>query len=83
MFGVLALLFMIPFLKAEISLKFRKKVFVSIAIATCCWGYITECIQLFVPGRSYDLVDWTADCIGVISVYFLLQLYINKKELQQ
>lgn len=80
MFGLLALLFMIPFLKEDFSILQRKRIFISISIATCCWGYITECIQLFVPGRSYDLVDWTADCLGVLLTYILLKLYVKKKE---
>ena len=79
MFGLLALLFMIPFLKSEFPVQKRKRIFISISIATCCWGYITECIQLFVPGRSYDLIDLTADCLGVLFSYILLKVYVNRK----
>ena len=80
MFGVLALLFIIPFYKADITAIKRKRIVVFINIATCCWGYVTECIQLFVPGRSYDVVDWTADCLGVFFTYALFSLYVNWKQ---
>jgi VanZ family protein len=71
MFGILALLFMYPFFHAELTEIKKKKIVLLIAVLTCAWGYITECIQLYVPGRSYDLVDWTADSIGCLFAWLI------------
>jgi len=79
MFGVLAFLAMYPFNNKDIPLAQQKKIFLRIAIFTSCWGYVTECIQLFIPGRSYDLVDWTADSIGVVIAFICYRWYIDYK----
>ena len=71
-FGILAFLFMWPFLKSASDS--NKKVFLIIAVLASIWGYLTECIQIFVPGRSYDLLDWFADSLGVlIALLFTLR----------
>jgi VanZ family protein len=71
-FGVLTILFMWPFYKSATDS--NKKVFFIIAVLASIWGYLTECIQLFVPGRSYDLLDWFADSLGVlIALLFTLR----------
>ena len=31
---------------------------------TATWGAIDEVHQAFVPGRSADVLDWCADCLG-------------------
>ena len=46
------------------------------------FAYATEIMQLFVPGRSYDLTDLLADSIGVVlavGAYFGLVKWRNKK----
>ena len=74
-FGLLAFLFMFPFVKA-ISDREKAAFFCrNIAILTTAWGFATECIQLMVPGRSFDWVDGLADAIGALLVY----LYFRKK----
>ena len=76
MFGMLALLFMWPFWKkASVS---TNQVFFIIAALTSIWGYLTECIQLFVPGRSYDLLDWLADSLGVLIALLFTLRKINQ-----
>ena len=35
------------------------------------YGYIIELIQSYVPQRSYDFADLTADCVGTIVGYGL------------
>ena len=74
MFGVLAFGFMWPFYRYQKNAASLKRILIIIAISASVWGYITECIQLFVPGRSYDLIDWAADSFGVlIALLFFLK----------
>lgn len=77
-FGVLALLFMWPFYKSATDS--NKKVYIIIAVLGSIWGYVTECIQIIVPGRSYDLLDWFADSLGVlIALLFILRKINNHR----
>jgi VanZ family protein len=78
MFGLLAFLFMYPFVKTNKSEKKKKQIFLWITLATSCWGYLTECIQWYVPGRSYDMVDWAADNIGIIFAFVIMRLYLQR-----
>lgn len=74
MFGVLALGFMWPYYKYQKTSPTVKRILVNISISTIVWSYLTECIQFFIPGRSYDLIDWLADSFGVLVVlYFFLK----------
>ena len=67
LFAVLGFLFMLPFIKSFINKKEKWHFLVRIAIATSVWGLTTEIIQkYFVPGRSFDLFDWSADSIGAL-----------------
>ncbi len=76
MFGVLTFLVLFPFRSTSSNrTKFLNLVAI-VAVAISCWGFVTECIQLYVPGRSFDLIDWAADSIGV----FLAALYYAKKK---
>jgi len=68
MFGILAFLFMWPFQKSNLPDFRKKQTYLIIAILTSCWGFATECIQLYIPGRSYDLLDWMADSFGIVLV---------------
>jgi VanZ family protein len=46
------------------------------------YGALDELHQLFIPGRSCDILDWTSDTIGVIigvSLMTLLILVFEKK----
>ena len=70
-FALLALLFCWPFYNSSFNEKERLQYFIKIAIATCIWGLATELIQkYFVPGRSFDLLDWTADSLGALIAYW-------------
>ena len=74
MFGVLAFGFMWPFYRYQKNANSLKRILIIIAISASVWGYFTECIQLFVPGRSYDLMDWAADSFGIlIALLFFLK----------
>jgi len=39
--------------------------------AALVYGYIIELLQSYVPQRSYDIADLTADCVGTIVGYGL------------
>jgi hypothetical protein len=74
-FGLLAFLFMFPVVDV---ISDRNKVLIfckNIAILTIVWGFATECIQLMVPGRSFDWVDGLADAMGA----FLAYVYFRQK----
>jgi VanZ family protein len=75
MFGILNLLFVIPFYKSNLAVSVKKKSVLLISVIFIGWGFITECIQLFVPKRSFDLLDWLADSVGILIVYW----YYSKK----
>ena len=67
MFSVLAFLFMIPFCKSDMTRINKCSFIIKIAISISIWGLTTEFIQkFFIPGRSFDLLDWAADSVGVI-----------------
>ena len=67
LFSVLAFLFMLPFCKRDIPQKNKWIVIIKIALSVSIWGLMTEFIQkFFIPGRSFDLLDWAADSIGVL-----------------
>ena len=47
------------------------------------YGALDELHQLFIPGRSCDILDWTADTIGVIigvAIMTLLIIAVEKKQ---
>lgn len=83
MFGILAFLFMYPFVSSDHSNHRKQRFLFIIALVTCIWGYITECIQLFVPGRSYDMVDWTADSLGCFFAWLIAKKMLSKNNRSQ
>ena len=46
------------------------------ALPLAGYGLLTECIQYFVPGRSFSIYDWLADCSGVLLIYPLLAWFV-------
>jgi len=71
-FGLLAMLFMLPFARSPISNKEKLQAFIYIAIATSLWGLTTEFIQKYlVPGRNFDLLDWAADSLGAFTTFLI------------
>ncbi len=81
-FGLLALLFMLPVAFSPMEPKEKLQFFIRVAIATSLWGISTEFIQKFwIPGRSFDLLDWAADSLGGIIAFMLCRKkYILPKE---
>ena len=70
-FGLLAVLFCWPFNKSGLSRRERLQYFIKISMAVSIWGLAIEFIQkFFIPGRSFDLLDWAADSIGALLAYW-------------
>lgn len=40
-------------------------------VTAVSYGYVLELLQSFIPQRSYDFADFTADCIGSLVGYGL------------
>lgn len=72
LFGLLGYLFMKPIAKSDLSQKEKRYYLIKIAITASLWGLTTEFIQRFyIRGRSYELLDWVADTVGVaVALYF-------------
>src|SRR4051794_12969833 len=71
-FGLLALLFMLPVARSPNGSKEKLQYFITIAIATSLWGLATEFIQKYlVFGRSFDLFDWAADTLGALCSFII------------
>lgn len=71
-FGLLALLFMLPFALSSMEQKEKLQYFIRIAIATSVWGLASEFIQKYwATGRSFDLIDWGADSIGAFVSFII------------
>lgn len=70
-FALMAILFCWPFHNSSLNNKQRLQYFIKIAVATCIWGLTTELIQkYFVPGRSFDMLDWTANSLGALFAFW-------------
>ena len=68
LFAVLAFLFMRPFIRSSLMVKEKWHYVIRIAIATSIWGLTSELIQkYFIPGRNFDLLDWSADSLGSLA----------------
>jgi VanZ family protein len=67
LFAVLTFLFMFPYLRSALSKQQKWQYCLKIMMAACIWGLATEFIQkFFITGRSFDLFDWSADCLGAL-----------------
>ena len=82
MFGVMGWLFILPFHKSDWDKKRKSRLFILITCLVSVWGFITECIQLFVPGREFDLLDWGADTLGAVIVLLLIRKSVGKSQKQ-
>ena len=80
LFAVLAFLFMRPGILSQWPQKEKWHYCIKIAIAASIWGITSEVIQkYFIPGRSFDLFDWSADSLGaLIALIFCKKRYLRK-----
>ena len=78
MFGTMMILFAFPFRSADLHEEKKKSIYLLIAVLTSIWGLATECIQLYIPFRSFDLLDWAADSFGSIIALYVMRLFPTK-----
>lgn len=70
LFAVLTFLFIYPVSRLHLSDAFKKNTAIRIALAAWIWGLTTEFIQrFFIPDRSFDMFDWAADSLGIITAF--------------
>lgn len=48
------------------GVKFRRSLMISLLLSVCV-GLFDEMIKIFIPGREFDIVDWTFDIAGIIA----------------
>ncbi len=78
LFAVMMVLFALPFHSSSLALNKKKSFYLLIALLTCIWGLLTECIQLYVPFRSFDWIDWAADSFGALIGLYFMRLFPTK-----
>ena len=54
---------------------FKKNLFLLSSLIGIIYAYSDEFHQRFVPGRTYDLYDFLADCLGIILIQAILWVY--------
>jgi VanZ family protein len=70
LFGMLAFLWMRPFVFSTLSIKQKWQTILKIAILVSIWGLTTEYIQkYFISFRNFDWWDWAADSVGAIFAF--------------
>jgi VanZ family protein len=66
-FTLLVGLFYYPIAKSNLSQRAKWDYLIKLCLSAIVWGLATELIQrYFVPGRSFDLLDWLADSVGAL-----------------
>jgi len=76
LFALLVVLLCRPFYKSDFNKRERLQYFIKIAIAASIWGLTVEFIQkYFVPGRSFDMLDWAADSFGALIAFFICRKF--------
>jgi VanZ family protein len=72
LFGGLAFLFCLPYIKSPFSSQQKKNHFIRITLAVIIWGITVEFLQkYFIPGRDFELLDWAADSVGALIALWL------------
>ena len=70
LFSSLTFLFIYPLRKLDLTLAVKKNTAIKIALAASIWALTTEFIQkYFIPDRSFDLFDWVADNLGILTAF--------------
>ena len=81
LFGMLTILFCLPYRKSSHDTSEKKIWFIKIAMSACIWGITTEIIQkYFIPGRTFDWLDWAADSTGTLAGYIFCNKFFLKKK---
>ena len=69
LFAVLTFLFIYPLARLNFTKTVKKSMAIKFAIAIWLWALTTEFIQRFIPDRSFDLLDWAADSLGILIAF--------------
>ena len=77
-YSIFSFLLFSAFFKAKTDF-FKKNVFLFSSLIGIAYAYSDEFHQRFVPGRSYDLYDFLADCLGIILIQTALWIYLGWK----
>lgn len=79
LFGMLAVLWMLPVAVGNTSYQHKLHWFIKVALGAAIWGYMAELIQkYFIPMRSYDLVDLLANTLGVVIAFIYFSIKYGK-----
>ena len=84
LFGILSFLFMMPFGRVSFPTKQKIFLFACIAASASIWGLALEFVQkYYIPGRSFDLLDWAADSVGVLLAFIAaIKLFLKTDQVQ-
>ncbi|MFQ6032554.1 MAG: VanZ family protein [Candidatus Zixiibacteriota bacterium] len=77
-YAIFSFLLFWAFFKAKTGF-FKRHVFLLSSLTGILYAYSDEFHQRFVPGRSYDLYDFLADCLGIILIQATLWIYLGWK----
>jgi VanZ family protein len=77
-YSVFSFLLFLAFFKAQKDF-FKKNLFLLSSLIGIIYAYSDEFHQRFVPGRTYDLYDFLADCLGIILIQASLWIYLGWK----
>ena len=79
MFALLTFLFLLPVAQSSLFRQQKRHYFIRICLSACIWGLTTEYIQgFYIPTRSFDLVDWLADSIGVLTAFIYCRKFHSR-----
>ncbi len=77
-YAIFALLFLLM-LKQENRITNHKKTFLTVLFFGLLLAIIDELHQLFIPGRSTDVLDIVADSFGIVIVSIIFNLINNHR----
>ncbi len=75
-FGLTFLLSLFAMFQEKLKFLKEKPAFFTILIVAS-YAAIDELHQLFIPGRSCDILDWSADMIGAVSAFLLIKILMK------
>lgn len=77
-YSIFSFLLFLAFFTAKTDF-FKRNVFLFSSLIGIIYAYSDEFHQRLVPGRSYDLYDFLADCLGIILIQAILWIYLGWK----
>jgi len=77
-YGIFSLLLFLAFFSSRREF-FKRNVFLLSSLVGIAYAFSDEFHQRFVPGRDYDLLDFLADCLGVLLIQVGIWFYLKKK----